>query len=276
MLDIGLICLMLAVALIVAAEVGYRVRAAFPPPGDAQHAQATSMMMSATLALMTLLTAFTFNLANSRYDLRRSLVVAEAHAISTAFLRQQLLAPAEQSRLAPLMRSYVAVRRAVLTDNLADPAFAAAQQRTSILQAQIWSVTAEAMRTPEGKQFATPLLQATNEMFGVAETRRAAIEARIPLRQIRVMITLAIGTAAMIGAALASLGARQFFASSFMFVLFALAFSLIHDLDTSNSGGIRTPSADLDRVAQQIAESQSRAGSGPPGELLGGPPGVAH
>jgi hypothetical protein len=80
-----------------------------------------------------------------------------------------------------------------------------------MLQSQIWHETVRSIGLHVEDGFSVPLLLATIQMFSVAEQRRAAIEARIPSREIRVLIVLAVGTAAMIGTALAALGARHFY-----------------------------------------------------------------
>ena len=106
----------LTAVLIGAAEGAHRIRIAYPASDKAEGVQAVSMMMSATLALMTLLTAFTFNAANSRYDLRSRLAVDEANAIATTFRRQQMFAPSDRQRLLALMLAYVKSRSVVSAD----------------------------------------------------------------------------------------------------------------------------------------------------------------
>jgi hypothetical protein len=247
----------LTAVLIGAAEGAHRIRIAYPASDKAEGVQAVSMMMSATLALMTLLTAFTFNAANSRYDLRSRLAVDEANAIATTFRRQQMFAPSDRQRLLALMLAYVKSRSVVSADEGSDPGTVVAERATSQLQDQIWDATMRAIEARGEDRFSEPLVLATAGMFNLAEARRSAIEARIPRRQIAVLIALAIGTAAMIGAALAAMGTRHFFLSSFMFALFALAFSLIEDIDTSNIGGVRTPLRALERIAQQITACEA-------------------
>jgi hypothetical protein len=262
MTQIALIWLMLTVVMVVATEAGYRIYKATHrggrPAGDA------GFSLSGILSLVSLLTAFTFNLANSRYDLRRDLVVAEATAISTTFLRQQLLAAPDRILLTHLMRDYVVARRKVVGDEVTDPQIVAAQRQGAELQSRIWRLTRQALQTPEGAQVGTPLITATNQMFELSEARRAAIEARIPPREIRVLLILVLGSAVMTGIVLASKGSRQLVAASTMSALLALVMSLINDLDTSHSGGIRTSYAALDRVEQLIVHVDDGFGSGQP------------
>src|SRR5271168_2075126 len=65
---------------------------------------------SAVLALFGLLLAFTFSGAVSRYDAHRQLLIQETNAISTAYDRIDLVAPAEQPKLRQLFRDYTASR----------------------------------------------------------------------------------------------------------------------------------------------------------------------
>ena len=64
----------------------------------------------AIFALMGLLIAFTFSGAASRFDTRRQLVVEEANAIGTAYLRLDLLPANAQSALRESFRQYVEAR----------------------------------------------------------------------------------------------------------------------------------------------------------------------
>ena len=64
----------------------------------------------AIFAPMGLLIAFTFSEAASRFDTRRQLVVEEANAIGTAYLRLDLLSASAQVALRESFRRYVDAR----------------------------------------------------------------------------------------------------------------------------------------------------------------------
>ena len=72
-----------------------------PPVGE---------MVAATLALLGFMLAFTFGLAASRFDVRRGLVIDEANAIGTTYLRAGLLPEPHRSDVQSLLREYVDVR----------------------------------------------------------------------------------------------------------------------------------------------------------------------
>jgi len=74
----------------------------------------------AVFALLGLLIAFTFSGAAARFDTRRQMIVEEANAIGTAWLRLDLLPPAAQPELRDLVRRYLDARLAIY-EKIPDP-----------------------------------------------------------------------------------------------------------------------------------------------------------
>src|SRR5208337_190367 len=72
-----------------------------PPVGE---------MVAATLALLAFMLAFTFGMAASRFEVRRGLVIDEANAIGTTYLRAGLLPEPYREEVRKLLREYVSVR----------------------------------------------------------------------------------------------------------------------------------------------------------------------
>jgi hypothetical protein len=71
-------------------------------------------IIAATLALLGLILAFTFNLAADRFNARREIVVQEANAIGTAWLRAGLLPDTHGAKVRQLLRDYVDIRLEVV------------------------------------------------------------------------------------------------------------------------------------------------------------------
>jgi hypothetical protein len=66
--------------------------------------------MGASLGLLAFFMAFTFSMAASRFDARKTLVLEEANAIETTYLRAQLLPEPYRTEIQGLLREYVEVR----------------------------------------------------------------------------------------------------------------------------------------------------------------------
>lgn len=97
----------LFLGMLVAFEVGRRRgvgRRATDPEGAFE---GTGAVDGAVFALLGLVIAFTFSGAAARFDARRQLVVEEANAIGTAYLRIDLLPESSRPALRDLFRQYV-------------------------------------------------------------------------------------------------------------------------------------------------------------------------
>src|SRR5271165_5160231 len=67
-------------------------------------------IVAATLGLLAFVLAFTFGLAASRFDARRQIVVEDANAIGTTYLRAGLLPNGRGVKIRKLLREYVDAR----------------------------------------------------------------------------------------------------------------------------------------------------------------------
>jgi hypothetical protein len=66
-------------------------------------------MVTATLGLLAFILAFTFGLAATRYDTKRQLLIDEANAVGTTYLRAAIL-PERGEEIRALLRDYVDAR----------------------------------------------------------------------------------------------------------------------------------------------------------------------
>ena len=95
---------LLLAAFLLCCIVGARLRRRLSAD-DGDH-DPESYLLSAVLGLLGLMIAFTFSMALTRYDHRRELVIDEANAIGTAWLRAGLLPGETGQRLQQHIRAY--------------------------------------------------------------------------------------------------------------------------------------------------------------------------
>src|SRR5205085_8803080 len=89
-------------------ECGYRLGHRIEGIEDEQDTPLDEMVV-ATLGLLAFLLAFTFGLAATRYDTRRQLLLDEANAAGTTYLRAAML-PEGGAEIRSLLRQYVDIR----------------------------------------------------------------------------------------------------------------------------------------------------------------------
>jgi hypothetical protein len=159
--------------------------------------------------LTSLILAFSFSGAMSRYDARRELILAEANAIGTAYLRLDLLPGEDQPRLRELFRQYVDARIAIY---LALPDITAAQKqvaRSKELQADIWAAATSAINRAGSSPSGAAVVLALNEMIDLTTTRMVAAMAHPPAIIFAMIFILMLASALVAGQDMAA-ARRQF------------------------------------------------------------------
>src|SRR5271168_5314147 len=96
------------------------------------------LIVSATLTLLGLIIGFSFSMAISRYDQRKSYEEAEANAIGTEYVRADLLPAADAAKVRALLKDYLdeRIRFYETGDELNDRPV---NDRTAQLQTELWA-----------------------------------------------------------------------------------------------------------------------------------------
>ena len=249
MFDIASIGLFLALSLflgmLLAIEVGRRL--GVQSKADDQKTDKTSagLIDGAIFGLMGLLIAFTFSGAASRLDHRRDLVINEANAIGTAYLRLNLLPTDRQAPLRDLFRQYLDARLEVFQKI---PDMAAAEAilvRANNLQSQIWPMAVEACQASGSVPATTLLLSALNEMFDMATLRTTTSRVMHPPVVIFVMLfALALLSSLLAGYSMGnSRDSNRFHVIGFATII-AVTVYVILDIEYPRAGLIRVDAVD--------------------------------
>jgi len=230
-------------------EGGYRL-------GRWRHAQTSEekdapvgAMVAAVLGLLAFMLAFTFSMAAARFEARRQVVLDEANAIGTTYLRAQLLPEPQRTEVARLLREYVDVRlRGVQEGNLAETV-----ARSEQLHAQLWSQAAAAAE--RGRDPVTALfLQSLNEVIDLHATRvQVGLRSRIPASIWGSLFALALLGMAAMGYQAGLAATRRSPAIGLLILAFASAMFLIADLDRAHEGFLQVSQqamVDLQRSMQ--------------------------
>jgi hypothetical protein len=205
----------------------------------------TGMLDGAIYGLMGLLIAFTFSGAASRFDDRRVLVINEANAIGTAYLRLDLLPAAAQPPLRDLFRHYVDARLD-MSRKLPDmDAITSAITEASDLQTKIWQIAVKACQDSGSVTATTLLLTALNEMFDISTYRNTVrFELHPPLIIFLMLLGLAMISACLAGyAAAGTLRQNRVHLLAFALIT-AGTFYVILDLEFPRQGLIRIDTVD--------------------------------
>lgn len=251
-LPLAVIGLSILIALAVAMDVGRRWQSLLSKRA-ASHDESGAVpdhLLTAMLGLLALLLGFTFSLALNRYEDRRALVVAEANALGTAFLRSQLLQAPVRDRLGALLSAYVDVR----VDWSRRAAAGADDSRQEALQHRIWAEVGRAIRSDPSQQLTRGLMDAVNESFDLAASRAVERSAHIPGAVLEILCLSAALAALMLGYAIGASGTRHRLAALLLLLLLALALTMIFDLERSVSGTIQVSQEPLELLRASMRQ----------------------
>lgn len=210
------------------------------------------LIVSAVMAVVGLLIGFTFSLSVQRFEERRMLVVTEANAIGTAYLRAQLLDEPDRTRLSNLLSAY--------TDNRIVLAGAHSDRKELVekndrLLTEIWAAVSAASKTPRGQAVSTPLLFAFNDLIDHDTLRKAARVTQIPGLVMAMLYVFLITTAFIVGFVLS--GHRQRMIAIVMLLLLTFAIGIIVDLNSPTSGSIRESQQPMLLTKQLLSQPRS-------------------
>ena len=228
-------------AMVILQELGRRFalrRAARDPEGARAGA---GVVDGAIFALLGLLIAFTFSGAASRFDERRKLIVEEANAIGTAYLRIDVLPAAVRADLRESFRRYLDARLAVYRALPDLDAVKVERARADRLQQEIWS---KAVAASAGSPAAVLVLPALNQMIDITTTRTMAGQAHPPAIIFVLLCGLALLGALLAGDAMAAAKKRDWVHMAAYAFAVAGAVYVILDLEFPRLGFIRVDAFD--------------------------------
>lgn len=220
---------------LVALELGFRIRQRLERrrEGQPDHGKGgQEFLFSAVLGLLALLLGFTFSVGMSRYEARQALVVQEANAIGTAWLRANLLEEPVRTALRSHFKTYVEARLEWSRTGQTDI------DRMLQLQDDIWLVTGEALREDTSSALSRTVMEAVNRSFELASAREAASEAHIPDRVLALLILYAFISVLMLGYVSGAAGVLRRGAILLLLIQLSLAIALILDIDRPGTGGV--------------------------------------
>lgn len=248
-LSLGLLVLVL---MLIAGEIGSRLRrhlSGLPAPEKADEETQEGYIVSGVVGLLALLLGFTFSMSVDRFEARRGLVLEEANAIGTTYLRTQLLGEPHRERISRLLVAY--------TDNRVAMAGAGSAEKVRPLLAtndqlitDLWAATSSAFLSIKGLDFSSSYLDSMNNVIDLDTARKAARMVRVPAEVFVALVIYMAVTAGVLGFVLAGPRVRR--SAAFMYLLLTLSFVLIVDIDDPARGGVKEGQGPMEMLQRSL------------------------
>ncbi len=230
-----LVLIIVGLALLGLAEVGFRAGLRLFVRKDEPRKGQISTIQGAILGMLALLLGFTFSMALARYEARRDLVLQEANAIGTTYLRASFLPETNMKAVQDLLRHYVDARLNFYGAGSDSGKIAAAEDEAARLQRELWAQTVAAAKEAPSPMTAT-FINALNETIDLDATRLNALRSRVPGAVWLLLVIVAGAGCFASGYGAGASGERTGFSAVLVPLLIAVVITIIADFDRPRQG----------------------------------------
>jgi hypothetical protein len=238
-----------AVSALLLYELGFRFGRWWQSRTPEEKEGPTGMIVASILALMAFLLAITMGMATDRFDVRRGVVLAEANAVGTTYLRAGYLPEPVASQSRELLREYVPLRMAPDGMEGIEEILA----RSDEILGDLWTMAEELARSTPDSEMLALYIESLNETIDVNTTRvTAGLYARVPETIVDLLVVGAALTLGMVGFNAGLTARRSPLTALVLVVVLGAVIALIVDLDRPSGGTLTTSQQPLIMLQQQI------------------------
>ena len=251
LLDHRVITLLMVALLAISGEIGFRRGAR-----NRKSKESVRSLMSGTgaamLGLLGLLLGFTLSMAVSRWDARRAVIVNEANAVGTLWLRAGLLEDSLRDDLRDTLRTYTDARIALGGSRGDRAALQAARSKSEALHATIWSAVEHADQPGRSPAVLSSLITAANDVIDIHELRLASIENYLPATLIMLLFAVSAVSIGFLAWAFGAANQGGRTAIIMLGLLIGSVLLLIMDVNRPQRGRIEIGVESLERAAKTM------------------------
>jgi hypothetical protein len=228
----------LLVGFVAAHEIGFwmgSLTRSVDEPFDRQ----VALVRTSTAALVAFLIGFAFSGAASRFTNRQDLIVQEANALGTAYLRADTIAEPQRGEMKAVLKEYCADRITLLSPE-GQQHIVTLLARAGSLQQRMWSSAITATR--DNAPLMAVVLPPINEVIDLHSTHLALARRHLPTPIMMVLLATIAISFGIIGFGNGRIGRRFSLLDTVYGAVLAAALWMIIDMDHPGGGLIRTSS----------------------------------
>ncbi|HEY6449946.1 MAG TPA: hypothetical protein VIX60_04635 [Candidatus Cybelea sp.] len=214
---------------------------------------------AAVFALIALILGFSFSFAAQRFEERRALVVSEADAIGTAYLRAGFLSRERTLQFRRLLIEYTSTRLAAYAEVADIRAERRSMERGKDLQGLLWIMASNVARRDPRSPFYVDLTRSVIETIDVYDRQEAALNNHVPRPIFGIVVLSTLVGALLLGLTFGRAKAPNALLSAIFCLLFAATVFAIFDLDHPQGGFTQV---DVSPLQETLSEMTRAIGSG--------------
>jgi hypothetical protein len=226
-----------------AGELGFR-RGRAQQVGESERDILTTVR-TATLGLVALLLGFSFAVTSGRFNDRSRLVMDEANAIGTCYLRARLVAEPASGEIRATLRRYIDLRIESYERGVDRREFVGLADQMHATLTELWTGVTHAVSADRQVALASAIVPAANEVIDLSATREWMRSYHMPPSVVLLLALSIIICSAMVGHALGEAGRRRVVLSLGINLLIILVALVVLDFDRPRGGLIRVDQTPL-------------------------------
>lgn len=227
---VGLVVML--VGLLAINEVCYRVATRLRVGEREARTSQLDVVVASMLGLLALLLAFSFDIGEDRFGKRKDLLLEEANAIATTYLRADMLPAPHDKNVQELLRRYIDERSDVRSSDELDRAL----QRSAELHAQLWHEATAVARENMGSPVVALFVASLNQVIDLHESRiTVGLFQRMPTVILGVLYFVSLLSVGLVGVRAGMARTRNATPTVALIVVIVAVLALIDSLDAPAS-----------------------------------------
>lgn len=247
-----IIVYVITVALVMlATEIGFRIGMWVQTRSSEKgERRMTSTVVGGMLGLVAFLMAFSIGIVINQHGERKAMVVTEANAVGTAWLRAGFLDEADTTAARDLLREYVEIRLAAAADATQIPAVTT---RSEEIHSALWAIMEDNVKRGNDTDIMAIVAESMNDVIDVHALRVTAVNLRLP-RALGILLFAATLLSFLLVGVASSVDKKRDTAAMFLFALaFVAVLIVIADLDRPQGGIINVSQAAMEDLLRQMS-----------------------
>ncbi|MBK0402505.1 hypothetical protein I5M27_05875 [Adhaeribacter sp. BT258] len=205
--------------------------------------------VGAVLGLLAFMLGFTFSLTEERFSDRKELVIQEANAINTCYLRANLIPEKQKNAIRKYLREYTGILLMVDGKKVSEQSIA----RMKELHNLMWQEASSLVKEDLDSEIRTFFLGSLNDVINVYEERKTiSLVFRIPDIIWSSLLLLTVLGIFFIGYQTGTYGIRRLWGVPLLAASFAMVMVLIAEMDTTGEGRFKISQEPLKNVQETM------------------------
>lgn len=219
-------------------------------------AEGVGLVVGGMIGLLGFVLALTLSFGSGRFDERRQGTLAEANAISTAWLRAAAVGHPKGLEIAHLLEDYAKLRRDYVRAPRNSAAIAQINDQTAATQAKIWGAVSVITRE-RTDPVVVSMMTAINETFDMSTAARFAHDSRFPPGLFWLLMGMAHISMGALGYQLGLKGQKSHVIATLLTAVWTAVIVVILDLSAPRLGAIRTSVEVYDWILEDMKDNAS-------------------